>query len=115
MTTSPRLVPLDRSLLAGLAAVGLFVVLAAVTLSSDFSAVIADFGFPAGESVVAAIGAALIGIDAAIPVESFVVALIVIAIALDAALDGSIMLAKRDDEGDTDAAANGGRSRRGDR
>jgi NADH-quinone oxidoreductase subunit J len=111
MTTSPRIVPLDRSLLSGLAAVALFVLIAAVTLTGDYTDVIAEFGFPAGESVVAAIGAALIGIDAAIPVESFLVALIVIAIALDAALDGSIMLAKRDDEEDSD----GGRSRGGDR
>ena len=115
MTTSPRLIPLDRSLLSGLAAVALFVLVAAVTLSTDFSSVVADFGFPAGESVVAAIGAALIGIDAAIPVESFLVALIVIAIALDAALDGSIMLAKRDDDEGTEAAPDGGRSRGGER
>jgi NADH-quinone oxidoreductase subunit J len=115
VTTSPRLVPLDRSLLSGLAAVALFVLIAAVALTGDYAEIIADFGFPAGESVVAAIGAALIGIDAAIPVESFVVALIVIAIALDAALDGSIMLAKRDEEEDAETAADGGRSRGGER
>jgi NADH-quinone oxidoreductase subunit J len=114
VTTSPRLVSLDRGLLPGLAAVALFVLIAAVTLTGNYGEIIADFGFPAGESIVAAIGAALIGIDAAIPVESFVVALIVIAVALDAALDGSIMLAKRDEE-ETGASSDGGRSRGGDR
>lgn len=107
MTTRPRPVPIDRSLLPGLAAVALFAVMAAVFLSADLGGVVAEFGFPAGESVVAAIGAALIGIDAAIPVESFVVALILIAVALDAALDGSIMLAKREEETD-EARADGG-------
>lgn len=109
MTTSPRPISFDRSLIPGLAALALFAVIVAVTMSADFSAVVANFGFPAGESVVAAIGAALIGIDAAIPVESFVVALVVIAVALDAALDGSIMLAKRDEEASEEAATDGGR------
>jgi NADH-quinone oxidoreductase subunit J len=112
VTTRPRPVSIDRSLLPGLAAVALFALMAAVALSADFGAVVADFGFPAGESVVGAIGAALIGIDAAIPVENFVVALIVIAIALDAALDGSIMLAKRDEEGE-EPATDGGRPDQG--
>jgi len=111
VTTSPRPISFDRSLLPGLAAVALFALIVAVAMSADFSAVVADFGFPAGESIVAAIGAALIGIDAAIPVESFVVALVVIAVALDAALDGSIMLAKRDQAAgeETETATDGGR------
>ncbi len=88
-------------MLPGLGAVALFVVMAAVFLSAELGSVVEEFGFPAGESIVASIGAALIGIDAAIPVESFLVALLVVAVALDAALDGSIMLAKRDESNET--------------
>lgn len=109
MTTRPRPIPLDRSLLPGLAAVAFFAVMAAVFLSAELGGLTEDFGFPPGESVVGSIGAALIGIEAAIPVESFVVALLLIAVALDAALDGSIMLATRDEE--DEARADGGGDR----
>ena len=109
MTTRPRPVSFDRSLLPGLAAVALFVLLAAVALTADFGDLVAEFGFPADQSIVGSIGAALIGLEAAIPTESFVVALIVIAVALDAALDGSIMLAKREDEGEAGVETDGGR------
>lgn len=95
-------------MLPGLGAVALFVVMAVVFLAADYGTVIEEFGFPAGESIVASIGAALIGIEAAIPVESFLVALLIIAVALDAALDGSIMLAKRDES--NEASPDGGAS-----
>ena len=77
-------------------------------MTADFSAVIQSFGFPADQSVVGGIGRALIGIGGGIETESFVVALIVIAIALDAALDGALMLARRDDE-EGSARTDGGR------
>jgi len=115
VTTRPRPISLDRSLLPGLAALGLFVVIAAVALAGDYSGVIAEFGFESGANIVGSIGAALIGLDpgvlgseAAVPVENFLVALIVIAIALDAALDGSLMLATRDDGTDDEVATDGG-------
>ncbi|MHB9285631.1 proton-conducting membrane transporter [Halobacteriales archaeon Cl-PHB] len=113
MTTKPRPVDFDRSMIPGLAAAALFTVMATAFMTADFSAVTESFGFPGDASVVAGIGRALIGLEAAIPVESFVVALIVIAIALDAALDGALMLAKRDDD-DEGAYADGG-SRGGER
>jgi NADH-quinone oxidoreductase subunit J len=94
MTTSPRPIDFDRSTVPGLAAAALFVVLAAVFLTSEFG--VAE-GFPAGESIVAGIGNALLGLtDGGLVPESFLVALILIAIALDAALDGALLLAKRD-------------------
>jgi NADH-quinone oxidoreductase subunit J len=99
VTSRPRPVSLDRSLLPGLAAVGLFAVLAAVIIAADTSVLVESWGFPDG-SIVGSIGAALIGISPEVPVESFLVALLVIAIALDAALDGSLMLAKRDEATD---------------
>lgn len=91
----PRLVPLDRRLLPGLIAVALFVVIAAVVLGHEFVGEAVGFD---GVSVVSGIGYSLIGASdlAAVPVESFLVALILIAIVLDAALDGALMLAKRD-------------------
>jgi len=63
-----------------------------VTANFDVAA-----GFPAGESIVAGIGNALIGIESAVPTEGFLVAFVLIAIALDAALDGALMLAKREE------------------
>ena len=114
MTTRPRPISLDRSLLPGLAAVALFVVIAAVALGGDYGQVVAEFGFESGANIVGTIGAALVGLDpgllgdGAVPVENFLVALIVIAIALDAALDGSLMLAKRDEGTDDEVATDGG-------
>ena len=89
MTSRPERVPFDRRLLPGIAAIALFALMAAVFLSAD--------------------GAALIGIESTIPTESFVVALLIIAIALDAALDGALMLAKRDEESGGEPMADGGR------
>lgn len=98
MTTRPRLIPLGQYLLPGLIAVALFGIMAATFLT-------ADFGTAAGfedVSIVAGIGYALIGTAeyAGENTEEFLVALVLIAILLDAALDGSLMLAKRDDGGD---------------
>lgn len=95
MTTRPRL-RLGRHLLPGLIAVGLFVVFVVAIIRSEFPE---PTGFPVEESIVANIGFALLNIDAgAIPVEGFLVALIAIAVVLDAALGGAVMLASRDEE-----------------
>ena len=106
MTTRPRPIGLNRRLVPGLIAVALFGIMAAVFLTADgttpFEWAFTDpAGFP-DVSIVGAIGYALIGaaefgIEGT---ENFLVALILVAILLDAALDGSLMLAKRDDGGD---------------
>lgn len=89
--------------LPGVIAVVLFAVMAWVFLNAGFGE---PAGFPAGESVVAAIGWALIGVtDGPIPSESFMAALIIIALVLDAALDGAVHLARREDR---PTAAEGG-------
>jgi len=86
----------------GLAALALFAVMAAAFINVQFPAP----GYGENISFVASIGAALFGIDAAavagdgaIPAEGFLGALIILAVLLDAALDGSLMLAKRDESG----------------
>lgn len=95
MTTRPRL-RLGRHLLPGLTAIGVFVVFAVVILQSSFEE---SAGFPEGESIIANLGFALLDIEAgAIPVAGFLVAFIAIAVVLDAALSGAVMLATRDEE-----------------
>nr|WP_305882604.1 proton-conducting membrane transporter [Haloplanus ruber] len=95
-------------LLPGLAAVALFVVIAVAVLRASFGD---PQGFPSDGSITASIGYAMFNLDmGAVPGEGFLVAFIVIAIALDAALDGSILLAKREEEGSAVALlADGGR------
>lgn len=106
----PRMIPLGRNLLPGAIAVALFAVLAATFLTVAGSGP-TEFAFtdPPGfpdVSIVAGIGYALIGEPAAAgaelvyeSTESFLVALVIVALLLDAALDGALMLAERD-EGD---------------
>ncbi|MEA5387555.1 proton-conducting membrane transporter [Haloarculaceae archaeon H-GB2-1] len=96
MTTRPEL-NLGEHLLAGLAAVALFAVMAAVFVS-------AGFGQPAGfgdGSITASIGYALFAMTdlAAHESESFLVAFEIIDIVLVAALVGAVMLARRESEG----------------
>jgi NADH-quinone oxidoreductase subunit J len=94
-----------RHLLPGLAAVALFVVFAAVFLTASFPE---PAGFGEDAAIMKSLGAALIGIEAsaivsdgtAVPSEGFLVPFIVIAVALDAALDGSLMLARREEPGE---------------
>ncbi len=94
MTTKPEPIDFDQSTVPGLAAVALFVVMAAVFVTADFGN---PAGFPGDASIVAGIGNALLGItNGGLVPESFLVAFILIAIALDAALDGALLLAKRD-------------------
>ncbi|SDM20545.1 NADH-quinone oxidoreductase subunit J [Halogranum gelatinilyticum] len=94
MTTKPRLND-DLNLLPGLAALALFVVLAAVFLQTSFGA---PQGFPADASIVASIGYAMFDLDfGAVAGESFLVTFLVMAVALDVAIDAAVYLAKRDD------------------
>jgi NADH-quinone oxidoreductase subunit J len=106
MTTGPRLLSLDRTLVPGLIAVVLFAFMSAVFLTANGSAV-TELGFDSPEtfpdtSIVGAIGYALIGAAerGVENTENFLVALIMMGVLLDAALDGALMLAERDDGGD---------------
>jgi NADH-quinone oxidoreductase subunit J len=106
-TTRPEL-DLGSHLVPGLAALALFVVMAATFLTAEFPA---PQGFPADANITASIGYAMFNLDfGSVPAESFLVAFLVIAIALDAALDGSLILARRETDGKTvSLLADGGR------
>ena len=96
MTTRPRLYRGDK--LVGVLALGLFGFLAAVFLTAGFGTA---EGFADG-SVTRTIGYAMFNLPAGdFESEGFLVAFITIAVVLDAALDGAVMLAKRDEEGDS--------------
>jgi NADH-quinone oxidoreductase subunit J len=113
VTTRPEL-KLGSHLVPGLAAAGLFVLLAAVTLAGEFPE---PQGFPEGVNITASIGYAMFNVPVSaidgqtlVGGESFLVAFIVIAIVLDAALDGAIMLARREEGGSLRTVlADGGR------
>lgn len=95
MTSRPQL-RLGRHLLPGLAAVALFAIFVLLIAGATFDEYA---GFPTEESILENIGFALLNIDAGgIPVAGFLVAFIAIAVVLDAALGGAVMLATRDDE-----------------
>ena len=95
MTTRPRL-NLGNHLLSGIAAIALFGVLAAVFLTSTFPE---PQGFPDGAHITAAIGFAMFDIPAGdVPAEGFIASFFIIAIVLDAALDGAVMLARREED-----------------
>ncbi|WP_135535566.1 MULTISPECIES: hypothetical protein [Halostella] len=110
---------LGKHLLPGLGAVALFAVFAMTFLNSSFGEA---QGFPGGQSITENLGLAMFDLASlqTIEAEGFLVAFLVVAIALDAALEGSIMLAKREEEGevvnplrseadDETTAADGGR------
>ncbi|MFC7071028.1 proton-conducting membrane transporter [Halobaculum lipolyticum] len=108
----PRL-KLGGHLVPGLAAVALFAVLALVFVQASFGEAA---GFAGGASITASIGYAMFNIDAGaisgtvVSGEGFVVAFVLIAIALDVAIDGAVFLAKRDGEGGIGGVlADGGR------
>ena len=108
MTTRPEL-RLGSHLVRGLAAVALFVVMAAVFVTAPFEA---GQGFPSDANITASIGYAMFNLDlGSVPAEGFLVAFILIALALDVALDSALYLAKReqDDEPFTALLADGGR------
>lgn len=90
MTSRPRL-NLGRHLVPGLAAVALFVVMAAAFLTAEFPA---PQGFGSG-SVTASIGYAMFDLEGPIPSEGFLVAFEIIDVALVAALAAAVMLADR--------------------
>jgi len=118
MTDKPSL-NTEGNYVAGLAAVALFVVLSVVFLTTSFPT---PAGFPEGAAITKSLGAAMFDIapgqlmddgEAAVPAEGFLVAFLLIGVLLDAALDGAVMLAKREEAGenvglgtgDTDEAA----------
>jgi len=95
----------DISLLPGLAAIGLFVVLAAAFLSVELPD---PSGFGADAALMKSIGAAMFGLEASnvvsegtpIASEGFLLAFEIIDFLLVAALVGSIMLARREEGGE---------------
>jgi len=104
MTNKPQL-NTEGSLVAGLAAVALFVVLAAVFATVSFPA---PAGFPDGAAITKSLGAAMFDIapsaimdegEAAVPGEGFLVAFEIIDVLLVAALVGAVMLARREEAG----------------
>ena len=102
MTTGPKL-RLGSHLLPGVLAVVLFAMMALITLNTGFGTM---SGFPEGVSITSAIGYALfdytsLQAEQGVPgTEQFLVSFLLIAIVLDAALDASIVLAKREEEGE---------------
>jgi len=104
MSTRPRLTN-DANWLPGIAALGLFVVLTVVFLRAGFPE---PAGFP-DASITAGIGYAMFDLlDQTVHAsEEFLVAFVLIAVALDAALDAAVMLAKREDA-EAGALADGG-------
>jgi NADH-quinone oxidoreductase subunit J len=105
MTSKPELSG-EINYVAGLAAVALFGVLAVVFATVSFPA---PAGFPESAAITKSLGAAMFDIapsaimddgEAAVPAEGFLVAFLLIAVLLDAALDGAVMLAKREDAGE---------------
>lgn len=104
MTNKPEL-STEGNFIAGLGAVALFVVLGVVFTGVSFPNPV---GFGESAAITKSLGAAMFDIapgllmddgQTAVPGEGFLVAFLLIAVVLDAALDGALMLAERDDEG----------------
>ena len=105
MTTKPQL-STEGSLVAGLAAVALFVVFAAVFMTASFPAPV---GFGESAAITSSLGAAMFDIspsvlmgegETAVPAEGFLIAFETIDAVLVAALVGAIMLARREESGE---------------
>lgn len=113
MTTRPRFAEFDRSSVAGLAAVALFLIMAAVFLTAQFTT---PQGFPADASVMEGIGFALFDIagDGIIESEGFLAAFEIVDVVLVAALVGAVMLARREDSDVSSLLTDGGRREDGD-
>ncbi|TQQ80863.1 hypothetical protein EGH24_06805 [Halonotius terrestris] len=94
----------------GIAAVALFGVLAAA-IAGAAGGFPEPAGFPAEASIVHNIGYALFDIELGdVPAEGFLAAFLIIAIALDVALDSAVYLAKRETDGTIiSALTDGGR------
>jgi NADH-quinone oxidoreductase subunit J len=100
MTTRPRLRD-PSTFVPGIVAVALFGVLAAVFVGAGFGSAV---GFDGGVNITATIGYALVGLldvagENTVASEGFLAAFIIVALLLDAALEGSVLLATRDAEG----------------
>jgi len=90
----------DLNFVPGLAAVALFAVMAAVFVGAGFES--ATAGFPADASITASLGYVLMDLNGTSLAEAtpgFLAAFIIIAVLLDAALDGAVFLADREDQG----------------
>ncbi|SEV98729.1 hypothetical protein [Natrinema salifodinae] len=108
MTTGPKL-RLGRTLVPGLLAVALFAVMALVVVNTPFEPMTeaAGAGYPDGISITAELGYALFDFTELQEVggtEPFLAAVLLVAVALDAALDASLVLAKREEGGEPVAA-----------
>ncbi|MEY7847975.1 hypothetical protein AB7C87_02070 [Natrarchaeobius sp. A-rgal3] len=104
MTTRPEL-RLGRTLAPGLLAVVLFGAMGLIVLNTQFSGMV---GFPEGISITSEIGYAMFDLEplqseegAIGETEAFLAAFLLIAITLDAALDASLVLAKREEGGES--------------
>ena len=98
MTTGPQL-RLGKTLVPGVLAVVLFGLIAAVVLNTSFGAMT---GFDTDASITANIGYAMfdMAVLQEIDSEPFLASFLLAAIVLDAALDASLVLAKREEEGE---------------
>jgi NADH-quinone oxidoreductase subunit J len=106
--TWPRL-KLGSHLVPGLAAAGLFVVLAVVVVGSDFGAA---EGFPTDASITASIGYAMFNLgQGGVDSEGFLIAFEIIDVVLVAALAAAVMLARTESGGSVvTALTDGGRT-----
>ncbi|MFP8889296.1 hypothetical protein ACLI4U_05935 [Natrialbaceae archaeon A-CW2] len=103
MTTGPKL-RLGKTLVPGVLAVVLFALMGVITLNTGFGTMT---GYPEGISITSEIGYAMFDMTAlqsgAMNIgdtEPFLVSFLLIAVVLDAALDASLVLAKREDAGE---------------
>ncbi|MFC4544603.1 hypothetical protein ACFO5R_21965 [Halosolutus amylolyticus] len=105
MTNGPKL-RLGGSLAPGLLAVALFGVMALIVVNTPFAAMPAEGFAPADTTITENIGYALLDLSALQQIDSepFLVSFLLIAVVLDAALDASLVLAKREEAGEPVAA-----------
>ncbi|MFP9059269.1 hypothetical protein ACLI4R_01915 [Natrialbaceae archaeon A-chndr2] len=103
MTTGPKL-RLGKTLVPGILAVVLFALMGMITLNTGFGTMT---GYPEGISITSEIGYAMFDMTAlqsgAMNIgdtEPFLVSFLLIAVVLDAALDASLVLAKREEAGE---------------
>lgn len=102
MTTRPHL-RLGRALVPGVLAVVLFLVMTLIVLNVPFGT---PEGFDAGASITANVGYAMFDMTPLQEIDSepFLASFLLAAIVLDAALDASLVLAKREEAGEPVAA-----------
>ncbi|MFA9425164.1 hypothetical protein [Natronorubrum sp. A-ect3] len=105
MTTGPQF-RVGKTLLPGLLAVALFGMMALIVLNTSFASM-ANAGYPDGIAITSEIGYAMFDLDVLQSTEGsigatepFLASFLLVAIALDAALDASLVLAKREEGGE---------------